>query len=327
MFRKRKGDVILIAKVYADPDIYRIYIPLPDNPLKNLNCYVVCSEGEYLVIDTGFNRPECLQALEMGLDEIGVVFSRCKLFLTHLHSDHSGLAYYFYEKNVPIYMNPVDHEHLIQNLTTDNLEKLDRQFADNGYPVCDVQRQNEDNQGRLYCTPVLFPAIHVTDGDVIQVGRFTFECIHTPGHSPGHTCLYLPEEEILFSGDHILFDITPNISMHVGIEDPLGDYLKSLEKISKYRVKYTFPGHREFNGNFQDRIEELLVHHEKRLEELRQAIKEYGPCSAYELAGHISWSSRSKRWEDFSNNQRWFAMGETMTHLILLGKKERNTRD
>ncbi len=31
----------MYTKVYSNPDIYNLYIPLPENPLKNLNCYVI----------------------------------------------------------------------------------------------------------------------------------------------------------------------------------------------------------------------------------------------------------------------------------------------
>ena len=48
----------MLTKVYNEPRIFQIDVPLPDNPLRNLNCYVVQDGGETLIIDTGFNRPE-----------------------------------------------------------------------------------------------------------------------------------------------------------------------------------------------------------------------------------------------------------------------------
>ena len=47
-------------------NIYTFPIVLPNNPLKWLNCYVVRSDGRNLLIDTGFNRPECREALLDG---------------------------------------------------------------------------------------------------------------------------------------------------------------------------------------------------------------------------------------------------------------------
>lgn len=45
----------MLTKIYENPAVYRVDVPLPDNPLKNLNCYVVQDSGETLIIDTGFN--------------------------------------------------------------------------------------------------------------------------------------------------------------------------------------------------------------------------------------------------------------------------------
>ena len=75
-------------------NIFSIYVPLPENPLRNLNSYLVKgAPGERsLLIDTGFRREECREALLTGLEELGVRLEETDICLTHLHSDHSGLA-------------------------------------------------------------------------------------------------------------------------------------------------------------------------------------------------------------------------------------------
>ena len=108
----------MVEQLYHNPDIYRIYVPLPDNPLKYLNCYVLVSDGETLIIDTGFNRPECKQALFDGLDELQVDFTHTKLFLTHLHGDHSGLTEELTTRGVPVFMNAIDYDYLCQELAS-----------------------------------------------------------------------------------------------------------------------------------------------------------------------------------------------------------------
>src|SRR3989304_976853 len=61
-------------------------------------------------------------------------------------------------------------------------------------------------------------------------GYFDFETTWTPGHSPGHICLYEPNRKILLTGDHVLPTITPNVSIHAQTHgSPLGDYMRSLE--------------------------------------------------------------------------------------------------
>ena len=52
------------------PNIYSIPVPLPNNPLKELNAYLVKGSQRSLLIDTGFNLPECREALEKGQQNI-----------------------------------------------------------------------------------------------------------------------------------------------------------------------------------------------------------------------------------------------------------------
>ena len=76
-------------------NIYVFPIVLPDNPLKWLNCYAIKGRaGERsLLIDSGFNRPECLEALCCGMASLGLEPENTDVFFTHLHADHTGNAH------------------------------------------------------------------------------------------------------------------------------------------------------------------------------------------------------------------------------------------
>ncbi len=71
-------------------------------------------------------------------------------------------------------------------------------------------------------------------GEKIPVRGGTLEVVWTPGHSPGHVCLYSPEHRYLISGDHILEFITPNIGWHPD-QDMLAHYLDVARKASSFR--------------------------------------------------------------------------------------------
>ncbi len=77
------------------------------------------------------------------------------------------------------------------------------------------------------------------------------------------------------------------------------------------------PGHRE-NGDFHARIKELLGHHEKRLEECYGVVKANPGSTAYKLASKMSWNVRAKSWNTFPADQKWFAVGECLSHLQYL---------
>ncbi len=118
----------------------------------------------------------------------------------------------------------------------------------------------------------------------------------------------------MFTGDHVLFDITPYITSWVGVENSLGDYMNSLRAIRSYDVKLALPGHRA-TGDFHARIDALLRHHAARLAECMDVVRARPGLTVYEIASFMTWKIRAVSWETFPDNQKWFAVGECMSHL------------
>jgi|YelNatPaOPRAMG01_1025707.scaffolds.fasta_scaffold56485_1 glyoxylase-like metal-dependent hydrolase (beta-lactamase superfamily II) len=92
--------------------------------------------------------------------------------------------------------------------------------------------------------------------------------IETPGHSPGHCCLYEPNKRILFSEDHLLKEITPNVSLWSEEVDVLNLYLTNLKRFTELEVKIVLPGHGDPFSKFEKRICELERHHAERCDEI-----------------------------------------------------------
>ncbi|MDD4860217.1 MAG: MBL fold metallo-hydrolase, partial [Dehalococcoidales bacterium] len=170
---------------------------------------------------------------------------------------------------------------------------------------------------------------YVKDGDVIDIGDFHFRCVATPGHSPGHTSLYEPNQKILIAGDHILFDITPNIAYWLEMQDALGEYLASLKKVDALDVKLVLTGHRRIVHDLHGRVRELQEHHKSRLNEVMAALKGK-ELNCLQIAPFIKWDITAKTWEEFPPPQKWFAFGETMAHVLYLegqGRLKRRSPD
>jgi glyoxylase-like metal-dependent hydrolase (beta-lactamase superfamily II) len=301
------------------PDIYRIEIPLPGSPLKALNAYLLKGGERFLLVDAGWNRGECLSAMLAGLDELGADLERTDIAITHFHADHLGLVGSLIREKTRVYMGKVDAD--LTNVGLDKSEERRRQlcrtFLSHGFDESDLQRAIENHPGIRYMAPISVAITPLRDGDVIEIGSRSLTCIETPGHSPGHICFYDRKEKILLSGDHILFDITPNITRWPEMDNSLQQYLRSLEKVYGLDVGLVLPGHRRIMNDHRQRISELIAHHEKRLAEALRALHQ-GEKTAWEVAPHLSWSIHCSSWGSFPPAQKWFAVGETIAHLAYL---------
>ncbi|WP_301860203.1 MBL fold metallo-hydrolase [uncultured Megasphaera sp.] len=307
----------MIHQLCQQPQIYQIHVDLPDNPLKYLNSYVIKGKTRNLVIDTGFNRPECRQALCSGLNELDIDLQRTDLFITHLHADHSGLVGLFSAAGCPIYMHPDDYQYLCDSEDGSTWKFAEDNFMREGMPEEDIKTQFS-NQARKFSPKIDFSVHAVHDGDVVRLADCDFHVIHTPGHTKGLCCLYLPEEEIFFTSDHILFDITPNIQVWYNMKDSLAQYFRSLDKVYDLPVKLALPGHRKEAHSIRERIDDIKAHHHVRLQEVLDIVRKYPGSTAFAIAPHMTWSMRGKKWDEFPPTQKWFALGETLAHIEYL---------
>ncbi|MGI6498797.1 MAG: MBL fold metallo-hydrolase [Oscillospiraceae bacterium] len=296
--------------------VVRIPVPLPGSPLKYTNSYLIKGERN-LLIDTGFHRPECKVALWAALEELGASPDRTDVFITHHHSDHIGLAPALAGTEGTIYIGETEL-HWLRSYETEGWGLFDKRFAAEGFPMDEIVRLRGENPARVFAPPPCDRYVPVKDGQVLSYGGWQLVCRRMPGHTPGHMCLHLPEQKLMFLGDHVLFDITPNIVAWPGVENALADYLGSLRLLREYDIDVPLPGHREVSCPLSDRIQALLGHHADRLKETEQILQRRPGLSAYELAGHLTWNIRSRSWETFPLAQKWFAVGETMAHLDYL---------
>lgn len=306
------------------PDFYRIEIPLPDSPLKSINSYLIKGEKRFLLVDTGLNRKECLDALHGNLKELEVDLNRTDLLLTHFHIDHSGLVAELATENSKIYCSAMDAS-ILTSIMYNQKKRIDEHagfYIANGFPEQKYRGMFAKNPGYSFNTEKKINFTPMDDGDILDVGKYSFRCILTPGHTPGHICLYEANNKILVSGDHVLFDISPNIVCYRELENSLKAYLASLEKISALSVDLVLPGHRNSSADLGKRINELKEHHQKRLTETLSVLQE-GSKTAWDVASRLTWGLNVSSWERFPSMQKWFALGETIAHLKFLAADNR----
>ncbi len=308
----------MIKEIYKN--IYINEVILPNNPLKALKCHIIIGDNKNLIIDTGFNNEECRSEFFRGIEELNLDLNKTELFITHLHADHSGLASELNKMGVKVYASMEDGKLINEMTTIEYWKSFDKKrkifgLEDEGLSI-------DDNPGFKFCSKDTLVFEYVNEDDRIEVGEYSFQVVDIPGHTPGQIGLYEKNHKLFFCGDHVLHKITPNITFWSFEMDALDIYIKNLKKVYNYDIEHLFTAHRESVENYRLRIEELISHHEDRLEEILTILKE-GNLTVRDVASKMKWQIRCDSWAKFPNAQKWFATGEVMAHLEYLVNKGR----
>ena len=318
------------------PGIYQLQIPIPNNPLEYTNIYLVQGDDGYLLIDAGVNTEEALESLKKQLAEIGIDLKDIsRIIATHGHRDHYGLAgrlrqlsqakiaLHYLDKNL------VDPRKLNMEET---LRRTEQWFHINGAPANELPISLPVSAGTQKFAGPTLPDITLRGGETISAGLFNLKVIWTPGHSPGHICLYEPAQKILFAGDHVLPVITPHVSLPPQSEDnPLADFLNSMQVVKQLDANLILPAHEQIFTNLQTRVDEITWHHQQRNAEILKAIK-VEPKTAYQISNEITWMPElgGVRFQDLALWHKSMAVSETLAHLKAMevdGKVAKFSRD
>ncbi len=300
--------------------LYRSEIPLPGSMLRSINSYVIRDKKRNLVIDTGMHHNECLQAMQTGLQKLDIDIEKTDFFITHFHTDHFGLVSRLSHNGSVVYMNKLEID-MIQDIKSGVFSSELQDFLRmSSFPERDPAKILSSRTERDSRTKSILPFRFVENGDVIERGGYRFVCVKTPGHSKGHMCLYEPDKKILIAGDHLLKDITPAVHGRVYSENPLNEYLDSLDKINTLDVQIVLPGHREYFVDCRERIREIQAHHRLRNHEIF-SILQGGSRNIYDIASRMTWNTDCGSWNSLPLAQSFFAVAEAFAHLRYLEEK------
>jgi N-acyl homoserine lactone hydrolase len=201
---------------------------------------------------------------------------------THLHFDHCGGNRLF--PGVPIYVQRTEHEAV----------------AEPDYVVQWVHAP-----GLRY---------ELVDGDAEILPGISV--LFTPGHSPGHVCLYDLDDRVLFAGDQLLPDISPNVGLHPqSTPDPLDDFVASLRRLVALQPALVLPAHGRPYRDAAGRAAYLEEHHRRRKDQILE-ITSGREMTAWEVALEV-WGERRQVYE------RRLALQEGLAHLQALAVEGR----
>jgi glyoxylase-like metal-dependent hydrolase (beta-lactamase superfamily II) len=152
------------------------------------------------------------------------------------------------------------------------------------------------------------PGTLLDGGERLTVGDRTWEVVHTPGHSPGHICLWNAADRLLCSGDHLLQLVSPPVTFERGFEtDPMGSYLESLDRVATLGPELVLPGHGPPFRNGARRAASISRNKLRRLTQIREMV-EARERTVTELTAELFPTVTT-------GAQRHFAMAEILAYL------------
>ncbi len=203
------------------PGVLRL--PLPSRtlpPFDHTNSYLVFNGGVGVLVDAGSDAPEAVEAVEGTLKETGVTFLKSVL-LTHTHPDHVIGVARVQERfgGPPVYVHPLELSRLVD--------------------------KNIKN-------------VRALPGDrTLTVGDKVVRALHTPGHSPGHLCFYLPDTRTLLAGDVVAGEG----STWVGLpEGDVADFLRTVGGLLELPLAHIGPGHGPIVTRPEEKLREIKAH-------------------------------------------------------------------
>lgn len=204
---------------------------LADNPspftFTGTYSYIV-GAGEVAVIDPGPDLPAHVDALLAATRDERIAAIVC----THTHRDHSPAS------------RPLQ--------------------AATGAPIIGCAPLTLDDEGPradASFDPDYRPDRVLGDGETLGGPGWTLEAVATPGHTSNHICLALPEQAVLFSGDHVMGWSTTIVSPPDG---DMGAYMASLERLLGRSETVYFPAHGPQIDDPQDYVRYLIGHRRQR---------------------------------------------------------------
>jgi glyoxylase-like metal-dependent hydrolase (beta-lactamase superfamily II) len=316
------------------PGVFRIPLPLPTDGLRAVNVYAIADGDDLVLIDSGWALDVAKEALESALAGIDRRVADVRRFLvTHVHRDHYTQAVVLRrEFGTPILLGENERP---------TLERIAARVADPGpgegpmfmtrlraSGAADLMARLEalDRPPETDRHAWEFPDEWVADGATAAVGTRELTAVHTPGHTRGHLVFAERDTGLLFAGDHVLPHITPSIGFEGAPADfPLRDYLDSLRLVRGMPDARLLPAHGPVSPSVHARVDELLEHHDRRLEVVGDLVAK-GASTAAEVAALMTWTRRERKLADLDPFNEMLAVLETMSHLDVLMLQDRLIR-
>ncbi|GAB7093398.1 MBL fold metallo-hydrolase [Halolamina litorea] len=257
------------------------------------NVYLLQGE-ETVLVDAGVATEPTRTELIDGLADHGVTPADVdRLFLTHWHYDHSGLAGMIQQASgATVHAHEADAPLIAGDEASLAEEHTRQQEMLEAWQLPDGPREELlsflDGHADLRGDPV--DVTPFTGGDTFAVNGLEMEAVHLPGHAAGLTAFAVERDgrREAFVGDAILPKYTPNVGgADVRVEAPLSQYTDSLVEIVERDWDRALPGHRDPIEDPAGRAREILEHHRERTGNVVDVLERHGACDVWTVSHHL----------------------------------------
>ncbi len=291
-----------------------------------INVWALRDGAGWAIVDTGMRTEATAAAWRTIFAEVLAGEPVTRIFVTHMHPDHVGLAGWIARKHAArLWMTRLEYL-MCRVMAADTGREAPedglRFYRAAGWDQAALDHYHSRFGGfgkMLYPLPDSFRRL--TDGEEIMIGDHAWRVVIGNGHSPEHACLYCPGLKLLISGDQVLPRISSNVSVFPTEPDadPLRDWLTSLARIKTLVPDdvLVLPAHNDPFRGLHARLDHLIEGHERGLAQVEKRLVE--PKRAIDVFGALF-----KR--PITPDIAHMATGEALAHLNCLMHRGRVTR-
>ena len=229
MAQKRVNGGIMVKDdliIELQPNIFRL-----KGEDTSSHSYLIRGDYKNILIDSGVDKnfsklQKSLLTLGLKIRDIDIIIN------THEHFDHIGANRYFQD-----YSLIAAHRFAATKITVE-----DRYVT--------MYKSGDLNE------PSLRVHLWLESKSRFDLGNYSLNIIHTPGHTSGSICIYEPVLKILFTGDTVFAGGTLS---YIGESGSVGDYIDSISHLATRKINELYPGHGKVSKSPEEDMQKAIL--------------------------------------------------------------------